>query len=216
MPNWVFNTLEVSGSPETVKKLAEQLAQPYEYEYTDYKNEHHKVTRSERLSFWNIIKPDDLVAYNTSMGNIQEQFAKDNWYLWNIANWGTKWEPSEVNGGDVSVDDVRGEATYGVSFDTAWSPPAQAITLLSEQYPDADIALIWKEEQGFGGTLEFKDGVATETNSYEWSCWECDKEYQEFPDRTEEMEDNGTCPECFDQEAYDRVSAEREARDANV
>lgn len=210
MPNWVFNTLEVKGNPETVKKLAEQLAQPYEDEYIDYKGEKQKISRSERLSFWNIIKPDDLDAYHKPMGNIQEEFAKDNWYLWNINHWGTKWEPSEVNGGDISSDGT----TYAVWFDTAWSPPVPAITLLSEQYPDADIALHFKEEQGWGGTTKFKGGVATDTNSYEWSCWECDTEYQEFPDRTEEMEDNGTCPECFNQEEYDRVSAEREARHA--
>ena len=47
----------------------------------------------------------------------------EDWYSWNIANWGTKWDigsdNGEVHGLNPTI--VDNEAT--MSFDSAWSPP---------------------------------------------------------------------------------------------
>ena len=49
--------------------------------------------------------------------------ADKDWYEWNIANWGTKWDigsdNGEVHGLNPTI--VDNEAT--MSFDSAWSPP---------------------------------------------------------------------------------------------
>ena len=49
--------------------------------------------------------------------------ADQDWYEWNIANWGTKWDigsdNGEVHGLNPTI--VDNEAT--MSFDSAWSPP---------------------------------------------------------------------------------------------
>lgn len=49
--------------------------------------------------------------------------ADEDWYEWNIANWGTKWDigsdNGEVHGLNPTI--VDNEAT--MSFDSAWSPP---------------------------------------------------------------------------------------------
>jgi len=42
---------------------------------------------------------------------------KEEWYGWNIANWGTKWD---VEGIDCQIDE---NGVITVTFDTAWSPP---------------------------------------------------------------------------------------------
>ena len=42
---------------------------------------------------------------------------KENWYDWNIANWGTKWEAS------VYSHERTDDNTIRVNFDTAWCPP---------------------------------------------------------------------------------------------
>jgi hypothetical protein len=42
---------------------------------------------------------------------------KDNWYDWNITNWGTKWEIS-IHDWERQEDD-----TIWISFNSAWSPP---------------------------------------------------------------------------------------------
>ena len=41
----------------------------------------------------------------------------DRWYDWNICNWGTKWEVS-----DVECDHWDGNS-FECEFETAWSPP---------------------------------------------------------------------------------------------
>jgi hypothetical protein len=56
---------------------------------------------------------DDL--FNTFVPRPKEE--EDNWYDWNLVNWGTKWDASCVH--VISKD----SNTIKVSFDTAWSPP---------------------------------------------------------------------------------------------
>ena len=41
------------------------------------------------------------------------------WYDWNVANWGTKWDI----GGEQCGEPVRDNKRVMVSFDSAWSPP---------------------------------------------------------------------------------------------
>lgn len=50
------------------------------------------------------------------------------WYNWNVRNWGTKWELS-----DVSVARSDRELTY--YMESAWSPPVAALDNLAKQYP---------------------------------------------------------------------------------
>lgn len=45
---------------------------------------------------------------------------EDNWYNWNISNWGTKWDV-DVDVGTQKVD----ENTVVIDFDTAWAPPIE-------------------------------------------------------------------------------------------
>jgi hypothetical protein len=49
--------------------------------------------------------------------------ADKDWYEWNIANWGTKWDIGSDNGEVRGLNPtiVDNEAT--MSFDSAWSPP---------------------------------------------------------------------------------------------
>ena len=174
MPNWVNNELTISGTPEIIKQIATQLSAPYERQYYDFMKEESRIEKVEKpFSFWNIIKPTDLDAYNDAKGKPQE--GPDHWYWWNVRNWGTKWDVSDVFGG---IKDDGQIASY--VFDTPWSPPIPAITTLAEQYPSAQFTLNYTEEQGWGGTMEWEDGIGEETDSYEYKCWECDERYQSY------------------------------------
>jgi hypothetical protein len=52
----------------------------------------------------------------------QPNFEKDqDWYAWNVANWGTKWE---IN--DIHIDDDEPADSIEFSFTTAWAPPVPA------------------------------------------------------------------------------------------
>ena len=72
----------------------------------------------------------------------QEVAEKDDWYHWNIRNWGTKWEISEA----TTMGDGEGTIEYG--FQTAWSPPVEAILNLSSQYPTLAFQLDAIDEGG--------------------------------------------------------------------
>lgn len=57
--------------------------------------------------------------------NLKHFGAKD-WYDWQVANWGTKWDIS-----DPMLTRVD-ENTVEISFDTAWSPPTNAYYALQQ------------------------------------------------------------------------------------
>lgn len=54
-----------------------------------------------------------------------EQYGFRNWYDWQVANWGTKWD---VGGADAEITD----GVLTLSFDSAWSPPVDAYDRLQD------------------------------------------------------------------------------------
>ena len=57
-----------------------------------------------------------------------ELYGYKNWYDWNVANWGTKWDI----GGDDGLTQKLDANTLEASFDSAWAPPCQAYEKLIE------------------------------------------------------------------------------------
>ena len=79
---------------------------------------------------------------------------EENWYEWNIKNWGTKWDliPEEIEKHKIN------ERTYKYYFDTAWSPPCEWLEKVGKLYPTIKFKLKY-EEPGMG----FK-GISTSIN----------------------------------------------------
>jgi Ferredoxin-like domain in Api92-like protein len=209
MPNWVYNTLTIEGDEQTIAEIKTRLAQPYDTHYPDsvYDKEKQEWVRTPAtqthespLSFWNITQPVDKDAYYAVkalpttkerttaeiFADIQNDFRVGmDWYNWNVRNWGCKWDASNVRVGQVNANTI----TY--NFDTPWSPPAQAIIKLSEQYPEADIALRFEEEQGWGGVVHYKAGAEeiveqwdvpschADYDKLEQDCWACSYPYKD-------------------------------------
>jgi len=72
--------------------------------------------------------PEQLALEAKEASNM-EKYGAANWYDWNIANWGTKWDVGE-EGSDVGY--TEGDTTVGLSFDSAWSPPIQFYDKMEE------------------------------------------------------------------------------------
>lgn len=190
MPNWCYNTLTIEGNESDITTIKAQLNKPFSRQHDTWNMETRQmelkyVTYSNPVfSFWNIIAPSDLEAYNK-----QDDFSKpleerlkfegNNWYDWNVRNWGTKWDVAVSDDETypetelISEEDWSDRIAY--RFNTAWNPPMEAITNLSQQYPNLTFNLSYEEETGWGGEVEFKDGEANILEQYENKCRDCDE-----------------------------------------
>jgi len=174
MPNWVDNTLTITGEKTRIAEVRAQLE---------------KELKDEGNFLWNIVhpKPEEMEDYKSVVGTGGKSLTDStSWYAWNIRHWGTKWDGSDVQ----IIEEEEQDVSY--TFNTAWSPPTPAIITLSEQYPDLEITLRFVEEQGWGGEGLYKAGVETVLD--EW----------DIPNSHEEkMRAQGYCNcESYDDEEY--------------
>lgn len=228
MPNWVFNTLTVSGKPEDLQKFMEKAGKPYMtyhkgVRYQDaegnWKYDPDKV--DERLnespiSFMNFATPEDLDAYYGASDykpegydtwSMEERLAhamkhsSDGWYDWNVRNWGTKWDA--CNPSLNSDDPTSGSISY--SFDTAWSPAEGAYRQMVEQHPELEFEFYCEEEQGWGVEFLGSDGELSITN--EWDIPSSHADWVKL-----DREDSCACAYADDEEdMYDDCPSNKKA-----
>jgi len=77
-----------------------------------------------------------------------EQFGYKDWYDWNVANWGTKW--------DIELEGIERMDDNSISafFDSAWSPPIGAYAQLVEMGFDIDAMYYCANETKFPLEIE--------------------------------------------------------------
>ena len=196
MPNWVFNGLEIAGSKQDVANIRFQLNQPFEREHDQWnmetgEMEYSIVTKYDNpiFAFWNIVRPVDLEAYykQPSPDTPMEErllFQGNDWYSWNVRNWGTKWDVAIHNDDeypettieiDITDDETMENDLLCYRFNTAWSPPEPVIAELARQYPNTTITLSYEEETGWGGVIEFKGDETKTVEEYDNKCPDCDE-----------------------------------------
>jgi len=195
MPNWVFNTLTIQGTKEQVDSIKDKLNAPYtkSFENWDIKTQQMEVKEytfsNPVFSFHNIYNHiEDGVSNEvyTSQSDhtvpLEEQlkFKTNDWYSWNVRNWGTKWDVAVSNDEEYPDTELleyksEGEDNWVIyRFNTAWSPPMPAIEKLSKLVPNCVVTLEYEEEQGWGGEAEFVNGEMTSESSYHNMCRDCD------------------------------------------
>ena len=186
MPNWVFNHLAIEGDKESITEVKSQLNSPFSTNYPTYNSktqtyEPSTTTYSNPVfAFWNIIRPTDMETYylqDDPNADKSKVFSGDNWYSWNTRNWGTKWDVAIRDDYDGYKDTTLDESDKFIMyrFDTAWSPPCEAIEKLSAQYPQLTFRLSFEEEQGWGGEIHYTNGEGKVIEEYDEKCYECDQ-----------------------------------------
>lgn len=120
MPNWCYNNLDITATNDEQKAMLE------------------KVSKAEAADgFIGMFMPLPEILKDTTSpapADLDEdlrnamiaQTGYDNWYDWQVAKWGTKWDPEIVS------CEFDGE-TLSVSFDSAWAPPTAFYDWLVEQ-----------------------------------------------------------------------------------
>ena len=196
MPNWVFNTLTIQGNKSEIDYIKTRLNQPFTKIENNWDTEKWELVEGEYtysnpvFCFHNIYNHiEDGVDVETYMSqrdhsqDLQEvlKYKGNNWYEWNIRNWGTKWDVP-VNDNDNYSDTQlvehksEGEDQWLIyKFDTAWSPPVPAMQKLSKLVPNCVVTLSYEEEQGWGGEIEFVRGEITAESDYDSKCHDCDE-----------------------------------------
>lgn len=98
----------------------------------------------------------------------------EDWYEWNCANWGTKWDRYEYK------EKVVGDEGMIISFTTAWSPPTEFLKYLAEKYHDVWIRCDWDEEGGSAGVyVVYWDEKANKLEIVDssWNDWCIEEKY---------------------------------------
>ena len=208
MPNWVYNTVTIQGPRKQLDYIKSELNRPFtrDGENWDIPSQSMKTetyTYSNPIfSFWNIIRPTDLKTYQLQQDPNEDpnvMFSGNNWYDWNVRNWGTKWDVSVEDNDKYPDTELIEESDNGEDqwlvyrFNTAWSPPHPVIQKLSKLVPNCVVTLDYEEEQGWGGETEFVNGNETAHSEYESKCRDCDAE--DTLDYCEDCE-NQICSAC--------------------
>ena len=209
MPNWVYNGLTIEGNPDQVKSLITQMNKPFVMVHDNWNVATQQMEVKQTtypnpvFAFHNIYNHRDAgiadevyLSQPTSDKTLEDQWFKfegNDWYNWNVRNWGTKWDVaiSEDNKyPDTTIEEAVNGENYVVhyNFETAWSRPVPALEKLSAQYPTLLFTLSYEEETGWGGEMEFLRGEVISESEYDNMCRECDK--------TDCME---WCEECEDE-----------------
>lgn len=196
-----------------------------------YKYETKEQVHESVISFWNAVSPSDTDAYfaikppkqrmaDVTIAESMKEFIReiaedDDWYSWNVRNWGTKWDAC-----NAAVWEEPNELRY--DFDTAWAIPEPALIAMSAKYPNLTFDLHSEEEQGWGADIIFKAGEATVME--EWDipnshadyinrdreCWGCESVWKQ-PDGTWDTSSlYDDCPP-FDEEEANAAHEEVEA-----
>ena len=139
MPNHIYNTVTIDGEEDIVELLD-------------------AAVRSEERSFdFSKIVPPPSIIEQVTPGDlslkVQGEHPHRNWYEWQIAYWGAKWNAFDLQ-----------EAVPGrYEFSTAWNPPIPVVRTLSALFPELSIKMIYQEEgEGFNGRVVFEDGEVVE------------------------------------------------------
>jgi len=166
MPNWVYNNVTIDGDETKVRELMDLLARPIPTQKMakqedvswerEVSGEWFIPEESTRvISFWNLIAPPESV-WSEYFTVADANAPKNNWYDWNVSNWGTKWDANDRGEGVETGTYDNGKFWVIYYFDTAWCAPDHFYNKLAEYCHEHGLTLqiSWEEEQGFGQELE--------------------------------------------------------------
>ena len=105
---------------------------------------------------------DQKAAHEAQQAANVEKYGYANWYDFQVANWGTKWD---VESDSIELDEDG--LGFSGSFESAWSPPMGVVTTLVEQgfevtlfYYESGMAYVGKWEDGIDNCYEYGQETA--------------------------------------------------------
>ena len=180
MPNWVYNSMNVAGKTSDIKEFIEKAKKPRP---DGFEKDEIAYVENDGLSFFNFVAPPveaiESGEYFGTNGYVNgEAVGKTefNWYEWNIANWGVKWDAGSVSAG-THIDETKPTNAISYSFETAWGIPEPVFQAMITQHPNLEFDFSCEEEQGWGAEFESSEGSLVTTK--EWGIPESHADYAE-------------------------------------
>ncbi len=107
MPNWCENHVYIESTPEQIEAIIAAILND---------GDKHLLNHLHPEPVFDTADQDGIMP---------------NWYLWRVNNWGTKWEvDAEIVSHSVA------DGWINIAFDSAWSPPVEALAYWESQDPE--------------------------------------------------------------------------------
>jgi len=162
MPNWCVNTLTITGPAKDIAAFkAKAKIDKVEFSFEPFLpfpkelNDLHTgniMIDGVQYGRWVTINGRDVGLTQENLEALQQRVGYKDWHARNSAVLGTKWD---VDG--HLVDSSKEALIY--TFDSAWSPPIDGVTKVSEQYPKLEFLLSYDEPGAdFAGDYTVKNG----------------------------------------------------------
>lgn len=148
MPNWCSNHITVRGTDSAaIKRLADA------FDNGEFCGTVVPMPEELNITSGFLGNGDEQAELERKSAANLEKYGFANWYDFNVAKWGTKWE---IGGnGDTAEIDVDG-LSFSAPFESAWSPPIGVCEALLEQ--GFDVTLYYYEP-GMGFVGKWEDGI---------------------------------------------------------
>jgi hypothetical protein len=139
MPNWCSNELTVSGEYHNLKEFVLNGINDDNGEwcisnFRPMPEELATTTKPSRLS-------------DEEKSELVKKYGHSDWYSWNMANLGCKWDCStdnEVN--EISIiEQSNGDASISLYFESPWNPPYEWFRFITQEYPELTFNNFYEE-----------------------------------------------------------------------
>jgi hypothetical protein len=137
MPNHVQNTVTITGPEKDIDALMRLVKSQESVLDFDKIVRSPKVLRSVTVGgsghVWWVRGDERIEIPKKTIARWRTKYGADNWYDWNVHNWGTKWNAYEVTSERLDSDSLQ------YVFYTAWSSPKPVMERLAELFPSLRI-----------------------------------------------------------------------------
>jgi hypothetical protein len=147
MPNWTYNTLQVSGNKEFLADFIAKTIKRSNEEDDDSRDkftfkELHPIPQALQGDYSPLPKLENETDQEFQARMLRNKFLYGacDWYDWCVANWGTKWDACYTE-----LEQIEEDYIY-IKFNTAWSPPLDWFYKVIPMYPDLEFDLIFDIE----------------------------------------------------------------------
>lgn len=151
MPNWCENDLWIEGASGRVQELLSFVGMdrtPPEFDFNALVPYPEEFRQADEIT--------GLRAAGFNSGG----------YEWRVANWGTKWAPSDCHFAASRHETI-------VSFRTAWSPPTPVVAALHKRFDDLTLHLEYFERgMEFCGGVSFLSRLEWDDRGFATDKWE--------------------------------------------